>query len=102
MRVAHVWPAILLLYVPLPPVLGCVGLYIVQQLQPFSRVRVLVHVHVSMLPKMAAGEDVKLTINEEYAKKYEQKKRVEELSKRETTLHSIFVPSLIFFRRLGA
>lgn len=34
---------------------------------------------------MAAIEEEELTINEEYAKRYEQKKRGEELSKRETT-----------------
>ena len=33
---------------------------------------------------MAEDLEVKLTINEEYAKRYEQKKRAEELSKRET------------------
>ena len=41
--------------------------------------------------KMAATED-KLTINEEYAKRYEQKKRAEELSKRETASFAEFLP----------
>lgn len=44
--------------------------------------------------KMAATED-KLTINEEYAKRYEQKKRAEELSKREqVNLRIIPFPSM--------
>ena len=43
--------------------------------------------------KMAALEEEKLTINEEYAKRYEQKKRAEELSKREdTTFLAMFLP----------
>ena len=49
--------------------------------------------HVMLTNKMAALEEEKLTINEEYAKRYEQKKRAEELSKREdTTFLAMFLP----------
>ena len=48
--------------------------------------------HVMSTNKMAALEE-KLTINEEYAKRYEQKKRAEELSKREATTFRVVFPS---------